>query len=93
MLICETIFSNSIFAPVNKVYQMLLKRTSIHGVMYDLRGDNDDNTINSKFTFNDITSPYTASDYNLSNLNNIEILGYSVYPTKYIQILVQIIQK
>ena len=87
--ISENIFSNLVLSPVNDVYRVLLKTTTITGVMYDLQGDNDYHYINSKFTFNDITTPYTTEDY---NLNEYVTLGYTVYPTKYIQIPVTIIK-
>ena len=87
--ISENIFSNLVLSPVNDVYRVLLKTTTITGVMYDLQGDNYYHYINSKFTFNDITTPYTTEDY---NLNEYVTLGYTVYPTKYIQIPVTIIK-
>lgn len=86
--ISEKIFSN--FAHVNVVYQILSKTTDIIAVMYDLQGEKDVNNINSKFTFNDIAGKYLSSgEY---NLNEYVTLGYTVYPTKYIQIPVTLIK-
>jgi hypothetical protein len=60
--------------------------------MYDLQGDYNTAIItSSKFTFNHITRPYIASDD--YNLNNFEFFGYTIYPTKYIQIPVEVIFK
>jgi hypothetical protein len=68
----------------NIVYQQLLKRTGIKAFIYDLEGNRDGEDINSKFTFDYITDPYKASDS--YNLKEYLTLGYTLYPTKYIQI-------